>query len=127
MVERLGIASLNYECVLEVAAERCGLDVVYEAERPTRSTLPIWKPHGSCNWFAESLKVYNAGVDLRLVHFDGAVSTVGLVEAQRRFDEGYSVPAIMSLFAPGKPTPLAHSFVDRVRKCGVTGLRAPPR
>jgi hypothetical protein len=49
LVENVCAATLNYECLLEVAAARAGLAINYGGEgRP--GVLGLLKPHGSCNF-----------------------------------------------------------------------------
>ena len=118
LVGRAGIATLNYECVLELASNRLGLPFAYSADEPAAGRLLVWKPHGSCNLLpAVSIWNFNivmtAGGDI----FEGGlrVPPPEPSEVRAEYDRGFALPPAMSLFAPGKPTPVAKSLAAEIR------------
>jgi hypothetical protein len=117
-VGRTGIATLNYECVLELASNRVGLQFAYWDDEPAEGRLLVWKPHGSCNLIPDvemwNLNVVMAGGgDI----FEGGVRNPPPEpsEVRAQYDRGYALPPAMSLFAPGKPTPVARSLAATMR------------
>jgi len=107
LVRTTAIGTLNYECILEVAASHLSLKIAYLAESPPPNNLLIWKLHGSCNVLAKA-KVYGINVVLsdpaNQGYFDGDVEVVDLPEVRRRYRSDFAIPPVMSLYAPGKPT-----------------------
>jgi hypothetical protein len=118
LVGRSGIATLNYECVLELASNRVALPYCYSADEPSNGRLLVWKPHGSCNLLPAASMwnlniVMTRGGDI----FEGGLRIPPLQpsEVRAQYDRGYALPPAMSLFAPGKPTPVAKSLAAEIR------------
>ena len=119
LIRTTAFATLNYECILDVCANRQGLQLAYLGPSPPRNNLLIWKLHGACN-LLPALPIWDLTVQLvnptTQSYYDGPVEPVNLVELRRRYSAGYALPPAMSLFAPGKPTPVATSFIDETRR-----------
>ena len=49
-------STVNYECLLEIAANQTGLDVAYFGDPADHSSGAIWKLHGSCNFKVTGLE-----------------------------------------------------------------------
>jgi hypothetical protein len=49
-------------------------------------------------------------------YYDGPLEARPLDELDALYESGYSMPPAMSLYAPGKDTPVARSWVDRCRQ-----------
>jgi hypothetical protein len=113
LIGRTAIASLNYECILEVAASRHGLKVAYLADDPPPGNMLIWKPHGSCN-VLPTAEVYHLTIVATNI-YEGQVRVLDTPDVRALYDAGYALPPAMSLFAPGKPTPVAKTFVSQAR------------
>jgi len=112
IVDRAATATLNYECVLEIAASNGGLRIAYLAEEPPPGNLLVWKPHGSCNFLPTS-QVFNLTL-IAKNFYEGRLRFLSPPEVITLYEQGYPLPPAMSLFAPGKPTPVAPSFVSEV-------------
>lgn len=99
-------SSLNYECVLEIAARQYGFrQVAYDASTPTTSeTIAVWKVHGSCNFLPASVSggasVISYGASM--VSWDGEVRIVDPVDA-RQFIEASAFYPAMAVYMQGKP------------------------
>jgi hypothetical protein len=52
LIDCVQVATLNYECLFEVASSRVGVNVNMSGE-PNPGTLSVTKPHGSCNFLAK--------------------------------------------------------------------------
>jgi hypothetical protein len=118
LVGRTAFLSLNYECLLELAATSRGLRISYLVEGlPSRNNVLVLKPHGSCN-FIPQVEIYT----MRLVVgkggiFDGPITIPrNLSEVAARYARGYAVPPAMSLFAPGKRTVVAPRIIEQIRQ-----------
>ncbi|MDQ6670609.1 MAG: hypothetical protein M3069_07615 [Chloroflexota bacterium] len=120
LVSRTAFATLNYECLLDIAANRAGLLIAHTADHrgpvPPGNVSPgdvlIYKPHGACNVLPDA-HVYNATIAVSGAeqgYFDGNVRIVTPVEVLQLYRQGYALPPAMSLFAPGKHTPVARTF-----------------
>lgn len=111
-------ASLNYECIFEIAALRLGLGVVFNPSPPRPDIVWVVKPHGSSNFLpvwepqgsGNVVKVQGSGQI-----YDGPIAK-SIEAARQRYAGNYFLPPIMSLFAPGKLTPSARGFIETIRK-----------
>jgi hypothetical protein len=108
------IATLNYECVLDVAASRLGLKLTYLSDVVLPDNITMWKPHGACNLIPNA-EVHSLNLVGKNI-YDGPLRGVDLPEVPRLYNTGYALPPAMSLFAPGKPTPVASTWVDETRR-----------
>ena len=114
-LDRVAFATLNYECVLDVAANRAGLKIAYSAATPPEGNLLIWKLHGACN-LLPSAQVYTMRFNAKSI-FDGPVQPVNLPMVRKRYQvEGLAVPPVMCGYMPGKPTQVAPRFLTQIRK-----------
>jgi len=111
--------SLNYECVLEIAASRLGIGIVFAPTPPRSDALWIIKPHGSCNFLPASEPQGSGNVFK--VHgtaqiWVGPVAAKTIDAARLRYRTGrYFLNPVMSLFAPGKLTPSARDLIQAIR------------
>ena len=111
------LASLNYECLLEMAIERAGLKVVYLADATRHETVLVLKPHGSCNFLpqleARSLSIVVSG---EAGIYEGPLDFVSTQEVQRRYSElEWAIPPAMSLYAPNKPSRVGRATIGGIR------------
>jgi hypothetical protein len=116
LLGRCVIASLNYDCILEEAATALGPGVVYgRTGRPTNG-LVVLKPHGSCNLLPDR-RLDGAIIRMENVHtyYEGKLEPRRLDEIDAYYESGPAIPPAMSLYAPGKDTPVAPKWVDRSR------------
>jgi hypothetical protein len=119
LIDETVFASLNYECILEQAGERLGLTVGYGSRGRPAKALVVLKPHGSCNLVPDTgtnvfqnIRIVGAGGSSQ--YFAGPVKAVPLHDIEQ-LTHG-SFPPAMSLYAPGKHTPVALDWVNRVRE-----------
>lgn len=113
MLRKSAFATLNYECVLDIAVSRLGLKVSYLAPAPPKGNVLIWKPHGACNLLPQA-EVYNLSIIAQNI-YEGGIQPHSPAEIRAKYAAGYALPPAMSLYAPGKPSPVAKSFVDQSR------------
>jgi hypothetical protein len=114
LIDSARVASLNYECILEVASTSIGVNV---ADEPEPGKLALSKPHGSCNFLVD--------VDWEHVTLVGSSEMQNLLiaplravrpdEVEPRFDSGYSIPPVMSMYEPRKRTPVNTEVVLAMR------------
>jgi hypothetical protein len=128
-LERVAFATLNYECVLDVAASRAGLKIAYAATPPPKDNLMIWKLHGACN-LLPSARVYNMRFDGKHI-FNGPIEAADLPMVRKRYQiEGLAVPPVMCIYMPGKPTQtvprllrqIRQQWAERVKKVDVVAI-----
>jgi hypothetical protein len=118
LLARCVIGSLNYECIFELAANRLGVPIGYgRGHRPSKG-LVVLKPHGSCNLLPpRQLHVTSSSFVEVGAYYDGPLEPRQLDELEAFYTvEDYSFPPAMSLYAPGKRTPVAPGWVDRQRQ-----------
>ena len=114
LVSRLAVCSLNYECILEIAANNLGLALAYLADAPLPDNLLVYKPHGSCN-FLPTAQIWNVRLLAPRNIYEGDVQPVSTADVLDRYRHGYALPPAMSLYAPGKATPVATRLIAEVR------------
>jgi hypothetical protein len=111
-------ATLNYDCLLELALNRAGLGVEYFLSGGGRGGAPVMKPHGSCNFVPAGL---GQTIQMRNVRFSGGayhqgpLNAIPPTEVASLYTAGPSMPPAVSLFSPGKPTPVGSDDIDRIR------------
>ena len=118
-------STLNYECLLEIAASLHGRSVDYFGE-PTEAspvTTPIWKLHGSCNFKVVGLEA-GRGVSFGTgVVFSGGIQAINPSEVRPHYRGATALYPAMALYAKGKtiamsPEPIRDAqrrWADRVR------------
>ncbi|HEU5002995.1 MAG TPA: hypothetical protein VFW71_09480 [Actinomycetota bacterium] len=107
--------SLNYECLLELSMANLGHPPYYwgnsMASGP-RAVLVV-KPHGSCNFVPDT-----GSNTIQVGHFVGGNAYIDTPHLKSiGLTPGYwnsSIPAAMSLYAPGKPNLVAPTAVKRL-------------
>jgi len=120
LLSNSAFASLNYECILEIAAWRLGLGLAFAPSPPQPRALWILKPHGSCNFLPASEprgsgNVFKVQGTAQI--WDGPVAAKTIDAARLRYRSGqYFLNPVMSLFAPGKLTPSARDFIEAIRE-----------
>jgi hypothetical protein len=117
LIDRTAVATLNYECLFEIASCRVGVNVNLSGQA-NPGTLAVAKPHGSCNFLADvnfqDVTLIGAPGVENLLHAQTTV--VGnLDEIEQKYESGYSVPPVMSLFAASKHSPINAPFVTAMR------------
>lgn len=118
LLSRCVIASINYDCILELAASRLGVPVGYASTGRPANGLVVIKPHGSCNLLPpRGLHVTSSSFVSVGAYYEGPLEPRSLDELENLYAvEDYSFPPAMSLYAPGKHTPVAPSWVERSRR-----------
>ncbi len=119
---RLGIATMNYECLLEMACASRRVPVDVSPIDPHPGALTVWKPHGACNLVVDSVvsgnirnnrlvanKYFAMGSGLRLVAIPpGDVAPL--------YSDQLNIPPAMSLYASGKHSPTAPDQINAARQ-----------
>jgi hypothetical protein len=119
--ERLGVATLNYECLIELALQARGIPFDLNPTPPRQDVFSLWRPHGACNLLVDGVangnmrnitmvacNYYVAGSGVRLVAVPPA-QVASIYETQS------NVPPAMSLYAPGKHSPTAPDLLEALR------------
>jgi hypothetical protein len=111
------ISTLNYECLLEIAAGLNGFRINYFADPiDDDSNATIWKLHGSCNF-----KVSGIDAD-RSVQFGAAgfelgnsIESINPAEVRRYYSGNTSLYPAMSLYAKNKPVSMAAPVIRHIQ------------
>ena len=114
LVEETAFATLNYECVLDIAASRAGLKIAYSGASPPPENLMIWKLHGACNLLPEG-KAFHMTIEAASI-YEGPLDPVDTPMVRQRYQRGLAIPPVMSVYMPGKPTQTARRFLDQARR-----------
>jgi hypothetical protein len=112
-------ATLNYDCLLELALNRAGLGVDYLLSSGGRGGAPVMKPHGSCNFvpagLGQTIHMRNVRLSGGRAYTQGPLMAVPPTEVASYYEAGPSTPPAVSLFSPGKPSPVGSDEIDRIR------------
>lgn len=109
-------ASLNYECIFEIAALRLGLGLVFNPSPPRPNVVWVAKPHGSSNFLPVSEPQGSGNVFKNVGQiYDAPIAAKPIEAARQRYAGNYFLPPVMSLFATGKLTPAAKGLIDGIR------------
>ena len=55
LVHKVTIATLNYECLLEIELTHLGIQISYSLEGTPQGQIKVLKPHGSCNFLPSGI------------------------------------------------------------------------
>jgi hypothetical protein len=121
LLERSVFATLNYDCIFELAANNRRIPVQYPGTVNSGTGIPVLKPHGSCNFLVQGtqnfVNVSMAGVGAGYVGGSPAIEAIPPQALRPLYARiGISLPPVISLYAPGKPSPVAESFVNGLRQ-----------
>jgi len=107
-------ASLNYECLLELALRRRGFEVAHCLSQRSDSAV-VLKPHGSCNFLSDKVRAEGITFD-EGVRFGGDIQVVGLDEARQYCQGDAALYPAMSLFRPDKYIQIGVHVVDKFQE-----------
>lgn len=123
-------ATLNYDCMLDLAVNDGGLQISYLGNPPPRGNATLLKLHGSCHFVAgmREVSMVNCSLGASDYLIEAPVEPLCDLRAlRRRFEAGESVPPVMSLYAAGKRSPVTPGFLtpiwmawrERVRRADI--------
>jgi len=112
MLSSTAFSTLNYECVLEFSLIEAAAGISYfdSADAIDASACPVWKLHGSCNFFSAQLQAspgifYSAGVS-----FEGGVrASLDIGEVIDHCLTKTALAPAMCLYMEGKPVSVSPS------------------
>lgn len=120
--QRLGVATLNYECLIELALIARSVPFDLNPSPPRSGFFSLWRPHGACNLLVEGIvngnmrhimvvgaSHYIAGSGVRLV-------SVSPTRVASIYEGQSNIPPAMSLYAPGKHSPTAPEQIGAQRE-----------
>ncbi len=116
-LECTSFATLNYECLIELAAANLGIATTYAGRRRDGS-ISLWKLHGSCNFLPTVPgKIEFINPTIVGIHnmYKGPPQIVHPREVASRYARENIIPPMMSIYMPGKPTQSGSDFLDQVR------------
>ncbi len=119
-------ASLNYECLLELAAEGLGLSVNYFTRESDPAALQVLKLHGSCNFITDELSQWRPHLSSPGFHIGARLNTLPLRNLHKALDaklresvHGRYFYPILSLYAVGKDNHIATEKIQAFRNAWI--------
>lgn len=117
LIQDIIFSTLNYDCLLEIAAHRAGLRIKY-FNNPDNDSVAIWKLHGSCNFVVKDIKAERDNVTYtKFATFHGT----GIDAIQPNQVRGYCYgdtafyPA-MSIYMKDKPLQIAACTIQGLQR-----------
>lgn len=111
LLDQVFFSTLNYDCVLEFSLLRQGLVPSYFDDRQ----VPLWKLHGSCNWFSHAVKASADVLYSKDVIWEGGVEAfLDIGEVVRNCLVNQGLAPVMSLYMEGKPLQVSPSVVHEL-------------
>lgn len=106
------ISTINYECLIEKAANLVGLRISY-FNSSNNNELSLWKIHGSCNFKLIGIEA-TRGVIINSQHvsFDGNIQALNPGDVKKEFEGNTAFHPSMCLFAKDKPITIAPSIIS---------------
>ena len=104
-------SSLNYELLLEFAANSNGKQISYFSENSTDNNLAVWKLHGSANFLPRNIQATGGVQFTRGVNFEGGIKYANPDEAMRFCNSDTALYPSMCLFMNSKPTQISYDFI----------------
>lgn len=113
-------STLNYECILEIAASAKGLAIHYGLDgnldtELSINTIQVWKLHGSCNFIDDSIRG-NGSIRLATGTWDGLLEPVSPNEAIQYCLTSIGLYPAMALYMKAKPVQIGKSIIQRLQE-----------
>lgn len=116
LLSRTIFSTLNYECVLEFSMAEAGILLSY-FDAGNENTCPVWKLHGSSNFFSAQVQAspgvfYSTGVV-----FEGGIQAfpdINRVIGHCLLET--ALAPVMCLYMEGKPVSISPSVIQRVQE-----------
>ena len=115
---RFAIATLNYELLIELSATHIGRTISYTVSGAGRHSIPILKPHGSCNFLPDLAprQIYNLSVNIvdttkHAAIVDAPVRAANVTEVLEFCARENSIAPALALYEKGKDTLFCPTFV----------------
>ena len=121
LLSQVAVATLNYECVLDIATSHAGILVAHLVSNviPPSGNLLILKPHGACNLLPD-VNVFNIGLVAaggKSGFYDGPITVPpSLAAVNERYAQGLSIPPAMSMYTRDKHSPVGRTFLEHSRR-----------
>lgn len=109
-------STLNYECVLELAASARGMTIEYGEGETSADIVRIWKLHGSCNFISANLQVGGGISFSRGIVFEGGLRPVDPNDAIQYCLSNTGLYPAMALYMDAKPIQIGQAVVHQIQK-----------
>ncbi len=103
LLEDCLISTINYDCLIEIAASKIGIGINYFSDQESSNYMPILKLHGSCNFISSSINATRGISFTRGIVFGGGIKSIQPNKVQPILRGNTSLPPVMSIFTRGKP------------------------
>jgi len=114
LIQDTVFSTLNYDCLLEIAAHSAGLKINY-FDAPNSNSATVWKLHGSCNFIAKGIKATNGVSYTRGVVFDTAIKAIQPAQVRDYCYGDNALYPVMSIYMKGKPLQIAKTVIKKLQ------------
>ncbi len=106
-------STLNYDCILEFSLMNERKKISYW-DFGDENAIPVWKLHGSSNWFSHQIKATSGVTFTKGVSFDGGLEAfLDINDVIEKCIVNQGLYPAMSLFMKGKPVQIAPSIISQ--------------
>ena len=117
---RVGIATMNYDCLLDECCVAGGVPVDVSPTDPHPGALTVWKPHGACNLVlaAVAWRIWWEMSVVACPYFvsGGPLLAIPPICVSGLYSDQVNFPPAMSLYASGKHSPVTPGLIDASRE-----------
>lgn len=115
LAKRVTFSTLNYECALEFSITAEQSSIAYFEQDPVEN-WPVWKLHGSCNYFSQNLQAGPGVLYGTDVTFEGGIQALPNIESVvRHCLVETALAPVMNLYMQGKPLAVSPSAIKQIQ------------
>lgn len=113
LLESFLFSTLNYDCILESCILNLNKMVSYW-DYGNENSIPVWKLHGSANWFSKDIRASDGVTFTKGVTFEGGLeASLDINETIGKCIINQGLYPAMCLFMKGKPIQIAPSIIKK--------------
>ena len=106
LTENSIFSTINYDCLLEIAAHLTGLKINYFGKL-NKDAVAIWKLHGSCNFISKGISATSDIRFTRGVVFDAGINVIQPNQVREYCHGNNALYPAMSIYMKDKPLQIA--------------------
>lgn len=116
MEEQIVLSTINYECILELAACNLGFKIDYFTDtQSSKEKVILWKLHGSCNFIPKGISATKGVIYTAGVQFGAGIEPIQPNQVPMFCTSNTALYPAMSIFTQGKPMQICSQIIQRLQ------------